>query len=318
MILPQLQERAIADRTVPGRDSKPRPWFRPALAKCADGPSNARVSWPSTPEFGETAPADCGARLAGRLHEDMLNESETKNIAAFSDPELILAEDEMFRWQAGKAQTIVTILEGLNPRERIADIGSFTGRLALEYKRAGVRRIECFDASASALDRARARGFDAHLWRAGEEPCPAAAATFDVIVAADIIEHILNTDGFISELVRIVRRGGYLIVSTPNLAFWLSRIRLLVGKVPWSYPATSGTVWKDPMIDANHIRIHTVSEWSHFFTASGLLLERIEPYSLLPAIEGGFSVRARRFLDALLGRWPGLAFGAIYLLRRPS
>jgi SAM-dependent methyltransferase len=245
----------------------------------------------------------------------MLNESSAQNAAFFDQAQLVAAEEEMFRWQAQKAAQIVGVLARLERTERVADVGCFTGRLALEYRRAGVRHIDGYDASPHALEQARARGLNTFLWSADHEPCPAAAETYDVTIAADIIEHLVNTDFFIAELKRITRRGGHIIITTPNLAFWLNRLRLLVGKTPWSYPGPSSTIKLDVMLDTNHIRINTVAEWTHFFQASGLGVEQRLSYTLLEAIEGGLGVTLRRTVDRVLRRWPALAFGTLYVLR---
>ena len=55
---------------------------------------------------------------------------------------------------------------------------------------------------------------------------------FDVIIAAQIIEHLWNTDGFLKEIYRCLKPTGYAIISTPNLSAWHNRILSLLGKQP--------------------------------------------------------------------------------------
>lgn len=55
---------------------------------------------------------------------------------------------------------------------------------------------------------------------------------FDLVVIGEIIEHIYDTDFFLSEIKRILVKGGHLIVSTPNVASLGRRLMLLFGLNP--------------------------------------------------------------------------------------
>src|ERR1700733_1000621 len=54
------------------------------------------------------------------------------------------------------------------------------------------------------------------------------ADAFDVVVAAEVIEHLENPRFMIREIFRILRPGGMAIVTTPNNESWRSLISLLV------------------------------------------------------------------------------------------
>jgi hypothetical protein len=119
-------------------------------------------------------------------------------------------------------------------------------------------------------------------------------------------------------LYRILHPDGRLIVTTPNLAFWLSRIRLLFGKPPWSYPGPSPTVKEDLMIDLNHIRVTTRREWEALFRAASFEVENLVGWSLLHAIDGGVRIRARRAVDRWMTRFPECAFGLLFVLKKEA
>lgn len=57
---------------------------------------------------------------------------------------------------------------------------------------------------------------------------PYSAHTFDVVVAIEVSEHLLNHEIFFSEACRILKPGGYLLLSTPNILSLKSRFRFLV------------------------------------------------------------------------------------------
>mgnify|MGYP001558945269 CR=1 FL=1 len=56
---------------------------------------------------------------------------------------------------------------------------------------------------------------------------------FDYVINLQVIEHILNTDNFIKESKRILKKDGLLYISTPNLASWFNRIIFLFGYQPF-------------------------------------------------------------------------------------
>ena len=60
----------------------------------------------------------------------------------------------------------------------------------------------------------------------GRIPMPDCAA--DVAVSVETIEHVENPRGFVRELTRIVRPGGWVILTTPNQLSLLSLLTLLV------------------------------------------------------------------------------------------
>src|SRR5262245_57676609 len=55
---------------------------------------------------------------------------------------------------------------------------------------------------------------DVHLVQ--EDRLPFADAEFDVVVVADMIEHVTNERVFVADLARILKPGGRLLVNTPH------------------------------------------------------------------------------------------------------
>ena len=65
-----------------------------------------------------------------------------------------------------------------------------------------------------------------------EQPFKIKSASVDLVIALEIIEHLFDTDHFLSEINRVLKPGGYLILSTPNLASLTNRLKLLFGRYP--------------------------------------------------------------------------------------
>jgi 2-polyprenyl-3-methyl-5-hydroxy-6-metoxy-1,4-benzoquinol methylase len=59
-------------------------------------------------------------------------------------------------------------------------------------------------------------------------PLPGCDNAFDVVVAAEVIEHLENPRLMIREIFRILRPGGTAIVTTPNNESWRSLLALLL------------------------------------------------------------------------------------------
>ena len=55
---------------------------------------------------------------------------------------------------------------------------------------------------------------------------------FDCVIAGEIIEHVPHPDDLLREIRRVLRPGGTLVLSTPNLVSWANRILVPLGVQP--------------------------------------------------------------------------------------
>jgi len=98
---------------------------------------------------------------------------------------------------------------------RVLDVGCGEGHFAAELARAGMTVVG-IDVAEEPLRRARAShpGLDLRVVPA-EGPWPLEDAGFDVVWAGETIEHVADTAGWLSEVRRVLRSGGSLLLSTP-------------------------------------------------------------------------------------------------------
>ncbi|MHA1833644.1 MAG: class I SAM-dependent methyltransferase [Candidatus Baldrarchaeia archaeon] len=87
---------------------------------------------------------------------------------------------------------------------------------------------------------------------------------FDFISAVDVIEHLVNSDNFLSEVQRTLKNNRFFLISTPNLGSWLSIISLILGYVPPSYDISlmyrvgkPFGVYKYKFTTSGHIKLYT-------------------------------------------------------------
>ncbi|HEX3511591.1 MAG TPA: class I SAM-dependent methyltransferase [Solirubrobacteraceae bacterium] len=107
------------------------------------------------------------------------------------------------------------LLASVTPGQRVLDVGCGEGELAARLQDAGAE-VVAVDVAQVPLDRARARhpGLDLRLID-GEGHWDLPDASFDVVWAGEVIEHVADTAGWLSEARRVLRPGGLLLLSTP-------------------------------------------------------------------------------------------------------
>ncbi|MDO8287789.1 MAG: class I SAM-dependent methyltransferase [Parvibaculum sp.] len=111
---------------------------------------------------------------------------------------------------------------------RVLDVGCGTGLNAHMLRNMG-HAVVGIDLSPVAIEKLRAAGFEGHVCDV-IDGLPFQAASFDYIYASEVIEHVSDTERFLSELGRVLRPGGTLLLSTPNSAFWPFRLLGLLGQ----------------------------------------------------------------------------------------
>ncbi len=250
---------------------------------------------------------DPGARSANALSH------QQRNVSTF-DQRDELAE---FEWQRFRVEKICSILRTISNKEVGADLGCLSGMASALYAATGIKTLHAFDISEESLAKVRAKGFEGFYWNADGGRCPMPDNTYDLLIAGEIIEHLVDTDHFAREAHRVLKSGGHLIISTPNLASWYNRVRLVRGLVPACYPGTSSTIRKNLLVDNNHIRVNVLSEWIHFLQCHQFQIVSIHGSSHLQALTGGWRTRLLKAIDRVASRRPPLATDIIIVARKP-
>ena len=62
------------------------------------------------------------------------------------------------------------------------------------------------------------------------EGVPFPDGSFDLVVILEVLEHVVRAEHALGEIWRVLVPGGRLLLSTPNHAFYKSRVRALKGR----------------------------------------------------------------------------------------
>lgn len=148
-------------------------------------------------------------------------------------PEVILVElaaiIHRHPWWQARTRLILALLEqlGVRPPARVLDAGCGWGVTleALEERGYHVVGMDVSRQILEQLDRPGRMLIEADL----AQPLPDQAETFDAVLALDVIEHLDDDRGAVERLGRLVRPGGYVVVSVPALPDLFSEFDAIQG-----------------------------------------------------------------------------------------
>ncbi|MFE1247321.1 class I SAM-dependent methyltransferase [Streptomyces sp. NPDC058735] len=163
-------------------------------------------------------------------------------------------------------------------------------------------RLVGVDWSQDALRRARTRIPHAVRGELTGGGLPFASGSADAVLFSEVIEHLVDPDAALDEIRRVLRPGGHLMLSTPNLAAWYNRALLLAGVQPvFSEVSLRGVHGRPGTEVVGHLRLYTPRALGEFVAASGFGVVRLEgaPFHGVP--------RPLRPLDRLACVRPQLA-----------
>ena len=164
----------------------------------------------------------------------------------------------------------------------VLDVGCGFATTAQKIQEAG-NRVTGIESSHEAVAVARTRIAEVVE---GDLQTPGALGDrrFDVIIFADVLEHLAWPIGVLKSYVSRLKPGGTVIVSLPNVGLWSVRLGLMFGR--FQYDDTG-------VLDRTHLRFFTRRSAVHMLRGAGL-----EPFrrTYNPGLVRPFVPLAKRFL----------------------
>lgn len=213
-----------------------------------------------------------------------------------------------YAFKDGDGSSHAVILDNMAglPVSRVLDLGCSGGLFAAHVRSAGheVTGVDLLE-----IPGVRANT-DRFVQASLEDGIPAEVGSgFDVIVAADVIEHLSRPGDVLRDMCRVLRPGGQVLLSVPNFAHWYPRTRTLFGLFGYD---------RRGILDETHLRFFTRATLRRLVRASGFdILEEQATGLPLRAISeaDGKRLRFLRKMDRALVRLRPTFFGYQYVLR---
>lgn len=231
-----------------------------------------------------------------------------------------------------RVRAIASLASQLAPRSespRVLEVGCATGYIAYLFSHMGFQM--------SAVDAYDDEKRD-ELFRKAEisytksnlnDASPLAQypdASFDVVLLGEVFEHILNHPaGLLSAVLRVLRPGGLVVLTTPNPSTLANSFRLLNDRyILWGTNEFLRDIKLDAgkVIDRGDIHYHEYPAWivRDLMKELGYQIERVIYYNAGSAPTHSMAKRAVKHLLLVLGlaKKRLFAFGYIICARKPA
>lgn len=120
------------------------------------------------------------------------------------------------------------------------------------------------------------------------------AGLFDVVVCADVLEHMAEPEKALRAAAKAVSSSGIMVASIPNVRHWRAVVWPLLRHGTWTYTERG-------ILDRTHLRFFTRRSMRDFFASCGWSVESVTGINMIRR-ERLLSVVGARLLDDFL--WP--------------
>ncbi len=153
--------------------------------------------------------------------------------------------------------------------KRVLDLACGDGEVSEFLKNKMGLSVIGIDFSKEAIKKAKSRGIEA-ICVDVEAKLPFKDSEFDTVFWGDNVEHLFNPEETLKEINRVLKRGGKLILSCPNMGYWRHRFTYLFNG------ALADTEWSgNPPWAWHHIRFFNPKTLGLFLKTQGLSINRI-------------------------------------------
>lgn len=178
----------------------------------------------------------------------------------------------LFLWLDSARQNNQTLasLVGKCENAKVLEIGSHDGSWIIDrVKNIKNPKIYGIDIDEDYIKLSEKKGIKMYKADA-EKKLPFKSDYFDLVSANQIIEHLMDVDGFVKETYRILKPNGTLLISTENLSSWHNLAALLLGWQAFSQHISRIKNIGNPMRIAKYENYDSLGMHIKIFTLRGL------------------------------------------------
>ncbi len=134
-----------------------------------------------------------------------------------------------------RIEKVRKLFAAFKDKKKVLDVGCADGSILAPL--AKTHELHGVDISEGLAAKARKFGIQVVVHDLETKPLPYPDKTFDVVFSGETIEHHVDTDWMLSELNRVLKPGGILILTFPNIRTVLSVGMMLLLDLPPMYAA---------------------------------------------------------------------------------
>jgi methionine biosynthesis protein MetW len=116
---------------------------------------------------------------------------------------------------------------------RVLDVGCGTGSVTIIANKGKNNKVCGIEPDEARAGLARARGIDVFCGQLSEKYF-LEHGNFDVVVLADVLEHVADPSALLALAAKGLRNNGVALVSVPNVAHWSVRLDLMRGRFDYA------------------------------------------------------------------------------------
>lgn len=159
------------------------------------------------------------------------------------------------------------IIKQIGFNQVILDVGCSEGKLGKYLKRHKKAKVFGVDISNEAVKRAKKNLDNVYTLNIETNNLPFPKKSFDVIICADVLEHLYNPLATLKNLKKYLKDNGFFILSIPNFANFSIRWNLLCGRFNYQ---------KSGIADETHLRFFTDQTVRELVNQAGMKILRID------------------------------------------
>jgi SAM-dependent methyltransferase len=158
---------------------------------------------------------------------------------------------------------------------RVLDAGAGGGGAASLIARSLGARVYCVDIARRNVESCRSMGFPAYQLDLENDPLPFPDAFFHAVILLEVVEHLFDPYYALSEIHRVLKPDGELVISTHNALNVMQRVRFAFGRVNSTLDVTDEKM-------APHLRLYSNTILKRLLSKCGFTICRDASYFRLP------------------------------------